>query len=105
MKIPLEKIAREVGGRVVGDGNVGITGIDSLDSAGPGAISFFADRRYKESLPKTGASAIIVREETDLFEGAQVVVTNPELAYAKVAGLFAKPISRFDGISDGASIH
>jgi UDP-3-O-[3-hydroxymyristoyl] glucosamine N-acyltransferase len=104
LKIPLEKIAREVGGRLVGDGKVGITGIDSLDSAGPGAISFFADQRYKKSLPETGASAIIVREETDLFKGPQVVVTNPELAYAKVAGLFAKPMPRFDGISDLASI-
>jgi UDP-3-O-[3-hydroxymyristoyl] glucosamine N-acyltransferase len=105
LEIPLKKIARAVGGKVIGDDRLGITGIDSLDSAGPGSISFFADRRYKESLSKTNASAIMVREETDLFKGSQVVVPNPELAYVRVAGLFARPVPLFKGISDRASIH
>ena len=105
MEIALKKIAREVGGKIIGDDSLGITGIDSLDSARPGSISFFADRRYKESLTKTKASAIMVREETDLFRGPQVVVPNPELAYVRVADLFARPIPRFNGFSDRASIH
>jgi UDP-3-O-[3-hydroxymyristoyl] glucosamine N-acyltransferase len=105
LEISLKKIAREVGGKVIGDDSLGITGIDSLDSAGTGSISFFADRRYKESLSKTNASAVMVREETDLFKGSQVVVPNPELAYVRVAGLFARQLPLFDGISDRASIH
>ncbi|MBW2615478.1 MAG: UDP-3-O-(3-hydroxymyristoyl)glucosamine N-acyltransferase [Deltaproteobacteria bacterium] len=105
MEIPLKKIAQAVGGKVIGDDRLGITGIDSLDSAGPGSISFFADRRYKESLSKTNASAIMVREQTELYEGPQVVVPNPELAYVRVACLFARPVPRFNGISDRASIH
>ena len=105
MEIPLKKIAQAVGGKVIGDDRLGITGIDSLGSAGPGSISFFADRRYKESLSKTNASAIIVREQTELYRGSQVVVPNPEMAYVRVAGLFARPVPRFKGISDRASIH
>jgi UDP-3-O-[3-hydroxymyristoyl] glucosamine N-acyltransferase len=105
LEIPLKKIAQLVGGKVIGDDRLDITGIDSLDSAGPGAISFFADRRYRESLSKTNASAIMVREETDLFKGSQVVVPNPELAYVRVAGLFARPVPLFKGISDRANIH
>jgi len=105
LEIPLKKIAQAVGGKVIGDDRLGITGIDSLDSAGPGSISFFADRRYKESLSKTNASAIMVREQTELYEGPQVVVPNPELAYVRVACLFARPVPRFNGISDRASIH
>jgi UDP-3-O-[3-hydroxymyristoyl] glucosamine N-acyltransferase len=34
-----------------------------------------------------------------------VVVSNPELAYAKVAGLFAPPVPRYPGLSEGAIIH
>jgi len=105
LEIPLKKIAQAVGGKIIGDDRLGITGIDSLDSAGPGSISFFADRRYKESLSKTNASAIMVREQTELYEGPQVVVPNPELAYVRVACLFARPVPRFNGISDRASIH
>jgi len=105
LEIPLKKIAQAVGGKVIGDDSLGITGIDSLGSAGPGSISFFADRRYKESLSKTNASAIMVREQTELYKGSQVVVSNPELAYVRVAGLFARPVPRFNGISDRAGIH
>ncbi|MBW2119102.1 MAG: UDP-3-O-(3-hydroxymyristoyl)glucosamine N-acyltransferase [Deltaproteobacteria bacterium] len=105
MEIPLKKIAQAVGGKVIGDDSLGITGIDSLGSAGPGSISFFADRRYKENLSKTKACAIMVRKQTELYKGPQVVVSNPELAYVRVAGLFARPVPRFNGTSDRASIH
>jgi UDP-3-O-[3-hydroxymyristoyl] glucosamine N-acyltransferase len=40
-----------------------------------------------------------------LFKGPQVLVPNVELAYAKVAALFAPPISRHSGISQEAVVH
>ena len=56
----LNEIADLVGGEVVGDGSVSIIGIKSLGEASQGDISFFADRRYKEDLGKTKASALLV---------------------------------------------
>ena len=105
MDILLKKIAQVVDGEVIGDDRIMISGVNSLSSACPGEISFFADPRYKESLKKTKASALIVQEENHYFSETQVVVSNPQLAYARVASLFAPPISRYPGISERAVIH
>ncbi len=105
MKLSLKKIASLVGGNVIGKDSFTIEGINSLDAAAQGEISFFADRKYKESLGKTKASAIIVSEESLLFKGPQVVVSNPALAYAKVASIFVPPVPRYPGISEQAILH
>ncbi|MDY6973484.1 MAG: UDP-3-O-(3-hydroxymyristoyl)glucosamine N-acyltransferase [Thermodesulfobacteriota bacterium] len=105
MELSLKEIARIVGGKALGSDRVIIRGANSLDEAGPEEISFFADRRYKKNLIKTKASAIIVSEENGLFKGSQVVVSNPVLAYARVAWLFALPVPGFPGISDQAHVH
>ena len=90
---------------MIGNDRLFITGINSLDDASQGDLSFFADRKYKEGLKKTQASAILVSKETPSFKGPQVLVSNPELAYAKVASLFAPPIPRYQGISNRAILH
>lgn len=105
MDFLLKKIADVVSGEVVGDDSMVITGINSLDEADTGEISFFFHPRYKKSLVKTKASAVIVNEEIDLFKGPQVLVLSPELAYARVAGLFAGPMPRRSGISEKAVVH
>ena len=101
----LKEIADLVGGEVIGEDQVLITGIHSLLDASPGEISFFSDPRYKESLKETKASAILVSTFTDLYAGPQVVVPNPALAYARVATLFAPTPPRFSGKSEKAFIH
>ena len=90
---------------MVGNDRVIISNINSLDKARPGELSFYADRRYKKGLALTKASAVIMREQSDLYKGTQVVVSNPGLAYARAASLFAPPIPRFPGISKGAFVH
>jgi len=94
-----------VGGKVLGDDTITITGMSSLDEAVPGDICFFADRRYEESLAKTKASALIVPEKNSLFKGSQVVVADPSLAYARAASLLAPSIPRHPGISKRAFVH
>jgi len=105
LKLSLKKIANLVGGNVIGNDSFIIEGINSLDVASQGEISFFADKKYKESLRKTKASAIIVSEENLLFKGPQIVVSNPALAYAKVVSIFAPPVPRYPGISERAVLH
>jgi len=104
LALTLREIADSVGGEVIGNGQALITGINSLEEASHGAISFFADPRYKKSIKKTKASALLVSRVTDLFQGPQVVVPNPTLAYAKVASLFAPSAPAFPGISQRAVI-
>ncbi|MDZ7698819.1 MAG: UDP-3-O-(3-hydroxymyristoyl)glucosamine N-acyltransferase [Deltaproteobacteria bacterium] len=106
MEISLERIAEVVGGKiVVGDENTLISGIASLESATPSDISFFFDRRYKKFLQECGAGALLVSQQDAEFAGPQVVVTNPQLAYARVATLFSPPLRRHPGISRRAYVN
>jgi UDP-3-O-[3-hydroxymyristoyl] glucosamine N-acyltransferase len=105
MFLSLDEIAKNIGGSVIGDGSLSIKGINSLDQAGPGEISFYNDIRYKDSLANTKASAIIVSEEIGTFDGPQVVVNDPALAYTKVAHIFEPAVPRYNGISNDAYIH
>ena len=105
MALTLKEIADIIGGNVLGDDQVLITGINSLDEASEGEISFFADPRFQDSLIKTKASALLVSKMTDIYEGPQVIVSNPMLSYAKVATLFSSPLPRFPGVSDKAFVH
>jgi UDP-3-O-[3-hydroxymyristoyl] glucosamine N-acyltransferase len=103
LEFELKEIADRIGGKVLGDDRVVITGIASLAEALHGQISFFADPRFKELLKTTQASAILIAEPNTVFKGSQVIVRNPALAYAKAAALFAPP-PRVVGISEKAFI-
>jgi UDP-3-O-[3-hydroxymyristoyl] glucosamine N-acyltransferase len=103
--VALKEIADLVKGKVIGDGQITITGINSLEEASQGEIAFFFDQRYKASVEKTKASALLVSEPTSLYEGPEIVVPDASLAYVKVASFFAPSVPRFPGISEHAVIH
>jgi len=103
--ISLQEIARLIDGEVIGDEMIRISGINALDAAGPGEISFLTSSRYQDRLSNTLASAVILQEKTALYDGAQVIVADPKRAYPKVASLFAPDIPRFPGVSEQASCH
>jgi len=105
LELSLKHIARQVGGDVIGDDGAIITGVNALDAANTGDISFFADKRYKEDLKKTAASALIVSEKNDLFKGPQLIVSNAALAFAAVTGIFGPSLPRYPGISEQAIVH
>ena len=105
LDISLNEIAKIVGGKVIGDGKVTIHGVNSLDLAGPGEISFLTDNRFKDSLTASSASAILVKQEMSLFQGPQVIVSDPKVSYARLAAVFAPPIPKFPGVSDQSFRH
>ncbi len=105
MALSVEKIARMINGKIIGDPALTIKGVNSLDAAGEGEVAFFADKRLREGLKHTAASAVIVKEPTDLYKGTQVVAADPQLAFARVTEVFAPPTPRFPGISVQAFVH
>jgi UDP-3-O-[3-hydroxymyristoyl] glucosamine N-acyltransferase len=104
LALTLKYIAESIGGAVRGDDQVLIKGINSLLEAEQGEISFLARPRFKDQVKATKASAILVKEPTSLYQGPQVIVSDPHLAYARVATIFAPAIPRFSGISEKAVI-
>ncbi len=105
MDITLGEIASLIGGKLMGDKNTIVSGISSLAEAGPKDISLYTSSKYRDALKRTKAAAILVKEKTDLFEGSQILVENPGLAQAKIAGLFIGGPHKFPGISEKAFVH
>lgn len=92
MKKKLKELAEWVGGTLVGDGEVEISGVASMDEARPGEITFIANPKYLRKLNETGASAVIVSKEVTAADKPLICTANPHLAFVKILALFhARP--------------
>ena len=58
----LDELAGLVGGKVAGDGNLRVSGLNSLDLAGTDEITFLSSAKMGEQLAASGAAACIVPE-------------------------------------------
>lgn len=91
MEKTLKELADYVGGEVVGDENIKIKGVMTIDEAVEGYITFVSNKKYIKKLGSTGASAILVAPGMEA-EGKNLLVTkNPYLAFAKVVDLMMNP--------------
>lgn len=105
----LDEIAEWVGGKVVGDGQVLIKGIASIEDAGPGDITFLAHPRYLPFVDNCRAGALIVGDNltAHLPAGARanlLRVSDSSRAFAKILQLFADPRSYVSGMSRDAVV-
>ncbi|HTP52620.1 MAG TPA: UDP-3-O-(3-hydroxymyristoyl)glucosamine N-acyltransferase [Anaeromyxobacteraceae bacterium] len=106
MAFTLEDLAGRVGGRVEGDGSVLIERVRPLEDAGPGDVTFFANRKYRAELEATRASAVIVAEEEAVPGGRALLrARDPYLAFAKISTLFHPPRESVPEIAPGAVVH
>jgi len=86
VNIRLSELAAKVNAALDGDGSVLIARVAPLDSAGPGAIAFLANPKYRAQLAHTKATAVIVSPEAAAGSALpKLVSTNPYATYAKVA--------------------
>ena len=89
MKKTLGELANFVGGELVGDARVAITGISGIDEAGEGDLTFLANVRYAPMAASTRAAAIIAPVDINLSGTTPLIrAANPSLAFAKIASLF-----------------
>ena len=85
----VHEIAAHIGARVVGDDQLEVAGMGTLQNAMPGQLSFLAQPKYVKFLASTAASAVILHEQyCDQFKGVALVLDNPYLGYAKASHLF-----------------
>lgn len=109
----LNEVAEYVGASVPAgfDEDLSIKTLAPLATAGDGAISFFADKRYRKQFETTAATACLVTEKLagSLPDTVVPLLTNyPHAAFAKAASLFFTE-RRFAGnktaIDETADIH
>jgi UDP-3-O-[3-hydroxymyristoyl] glucosamine N-acyltransferase len=82
--VPLRQLAELVAGELVGNGEVAIHELDSLDTAGAGAISFLAQARDAAMLENTSAAAVIVPLAIESAAMPIIRVRDPYLAAALI---------------------
>jgi UDP-3-O-[3-hydroxymyristoyl] glucosamine N-acyltransferase len=95
----LESLAREVGGKVMGDGSVVISGLAGIEGALEGDITFVSNERFIPLLKETKASAAIVAREIPDVSLPLLIVKNPLLAMAKILTAFTQKPYVAGGVS------
>ncbi len=99
MAKPLSDIARLVGGEIIGDARIVISGVAGIQDARPGDITFLANPKYSQYLDKTSASAVIVGRGVESQAKNLVRCDNPSLAFTRtVSFLFPEEIKHPVGI-------
>ena len=101
----LADLAELVGGRVIGDPDVTIERVASIEDAGPGDIAFVAHPRYRRFLASCKASAVIVADEPASGGALNLLrVDDPYRAFVRIHGLFNPPPAHDAAVSPLAAI-
>jgi len=84
----LAEIVERLGGELVGNPQVMIRQVATLESAGPGDIAFLARGRYRSHLGATRAAAVILpHAQRDATAAPRIVCDDPYLYFARVCAL------------------
>ena len=108
----LQDLADKVNGKLIGDPEIVINAIATIQNASLGCISFLANSKYKKFLSTSSASAIIIGQEHSVeLKTAGIIVDDPYAAYATLSLMFnshrnpyaAQPVSFF--VHETAKVH
>lgn len=100
----LAELARALDAELVGDGNTEITGVAGIEEAGPGHVTFVANKRYAALAGTTQASAVLVTPDFPDITAATLRTKNPYLAFARAIAAFHRAPAFATGIHPTAVI-
>ncbi|MEG5266674.1 UDP-3-O-(3-hydroxymyristoyl)glucosamine N-acyltransferase [Pseudomonas sp. JDS28PS106] len=87
--IKLGQLAEFLGATLRGDQDRNITGLATLQEAGPDQLSFLANPQYRKYLADAKAGAVLLKAaDADAYSGDALLVPDPYLAYARISHLF-----------------
>ena len=84
----VSEIAAYLGGVVHGDGDLLISGLGSLETAGPDTLTFLANPKYADRVAETSAGAVLMAPGCERYGRTVIEVANPYLGFAKLLTLF-----------------
>ncbi|MCX7179546.1 MAG: UDP-3-O-(3-hydroxymyristoyl)glucosamine N-acyltransferase [Proteobacteria bacterium] len=101
----LDEIVARFGGELIGDGQLAIQQVATLERAGPTEITFLANSKYREKLGTTNAGAVILAPEmAKESPTACIVSANPYLYFARVAQCLNPAAALATGIHPSATV-
>ncbi|OBS39379.1 UDP-3-O-(3-hydroxymyristoyl)glucosamine N-acyltransferase [Pseudomonas syringae pv. syringae] len=87
--IKLGQLAEFLGATLRGDKDIEITGLATLQEAGPGQVSFLANPKYRKLLVDTQATAVLLKPaDAEGYTGNALMVPDTYLAYARISHFF-----------------
>ena len=101
----LREIVQRLGGEAVGEAREPLTGVATLDGAGPAQIAFLANPRYRAKLASTRAGAVILGPaDRDATQAPRIVADNPYAYYARTVALFVPARAANPGVHPAAQV-
>ncbi len=98
--IRLDDIARVLGGRIVGAADTIVSGVSSLEDAGPGDLAYVSNERFLAVARASRAVAFVVERPLRDLPAPQIVVENPGHAFATAVRYFFVPRWKPRGIAE-----
>ena len=99
----LRELAARLGCELSGDGDVELSGVAGIEEAGPGDLTFVANRRYAPYLARTKATAVVLApgQEAPL---PCLLSDNPYLTFAQAVGLLCPSGRPAPGVDPSARV-
>lgn len=104
MEKTLSELAVHLNGKIIGDATSVIKGVNGLEEAQSGDLSFLANPKYRDKLLTTKATAILVKPGTESPGKNLLVVPDPYVAFGLALELFYGGVHPPAGINAAAFI-
>ncbi len=95
----LGDLAQWAGVELRGDPEIRVTGVATIEGAGPRDVTFLANPRYRRFLASTRAAAVVLHpDEADGCPTAALLSTNPYLLFARIVAYMCPPPATEPGV-------
>jgi UDP-3-O-[3-hydroxymyristoyl] glucosamine N-acyltransferase len=103
-RLTLRELAERLGCRVEGDGSLVVERVATLETAGPGDLSFLANKKYAGQVATTRATAVILGDDAPAAPCAVLRTKDPYLAWAGAVAALAPDDRPAPGVSPLAAV-
>jgi UDP-3-O-[3-hydroxymyristoyl] glucosamine N-acyltransferase len=100
----LSDVAQHLGCELRGNGELEISGVNSIEEATTGELTFVANAKYLARLATTRATAVILAPDVPEVALPSLRIANPYLAFARALELFYPPYTPPEGVHPTAVI-
>ncbi len=106
--VTLKELANITSSKLIGDANLQILGVNTLDEASCFEASFLANPRYEEAMTRSKAGVICINKKTKLKKGKNYLISNdPSKTFQEIIEFFSKEkkLSGFKSIHKSVVVH